>query len=123
MHIAALITIGLIAGFSAGIFGIGGGLVIVPLMVFWLKYSQQTANGTSLVALLLPVGLLGAIAYYRAGKIDGAHIKSGLIIACGMFIGTYFGSRVALDMPDRMLKRAFGGLLLFVAARMFWATR
>ncbi|MEJ0009486.1 MAG: sulfite exporter TauE/SafE family protein [Alphaproteobacteria bacterium] len=122
MTLPLTLAIGLCAGILAGIFGVGGGLIIVPALVFVAEYTQVTATGTSLVALLMPIGLAGTYAYYRAGAIDAANIKVGLLISVGMFLGSYVGARVALSLPDYVLKRAFCVFLLLVAGRMWMMT-
>jgi uncharacterized membrane protein YfcA len=122
MSFSIFIATGLAAGVLAGLFGVGGGLIIVPCLVFLLGFSQMAATGTSLVALLLPVGIGGVYAFYQAGKIGGDHIKAGLLISLGMFLGSYFGSRIALSFPDYMLKRAFCVFLVIVAVRMWMMT-
>jgi uncharacterized membrane protein YfcA len=114
----AYIVIGLVAGVLAGIFGIGGGIVIVPALVLFAHMSQKTATGTSLAALLLPAGALGAYEYWRAGHIE---IRAALWIAIGMFAGAYGGAVVAQMMSESTLKKAFALLLLATAARL-WAT-
>lgn len=120
--VLGMMAIGVAAGILAGFFGVGGGLVIVPMLVLVLGYSQYAANGTSLVALLGPVGILGVIAYYQAGKIGPENIKSGLLIAVGMFFGAYCGSRLALMLPGEILRRAFCIFLVLVAVRMWMQT-
>ncbi len=107
--------IGIFAGVLSGLLGIGGGTVIIPALVYILGYSQHKAQGTSLVALLLPVGLLGVIKYYRAGDVN---LKMGLVIALGLFIGAYFGASFAERIPDLLLKRIFGAFFLILAIRM-----
>ncbi len=96
-----LVGIGILAGISAGIFGIGGGIILVPVLVFALGYPQHMANGTSLVALLAQSEFFGVLEYYRAGKIGPENIKAGLIIALGMLLGTLFGSRIAISLTAR----------------------
>jgi uncharacterized protein len=120
-EIIYLVITGVAAGILAGTFGLGGGLIVTPFLVLILGYSQQTANGTSLVALLGPVGILGVMAYYNAGKITGVHIRAGLIIALGMFAGTYFGSKLALALPETTVRRAFALFLVFMAFKMWTA--
>src|SRR5690242_1293176 len=113
-----LVAIGVIAGILSGMFGIGGGIIIVPLLVFLAKFTQKTATGTSIAVFVLPVAILGAIAHYRAGNVN---IKASLIIAAGLFVGSWLGAQVSLGMSDSVLKRAFAVLLVAVAARM-WMT-
>jgi len=109
---------GVLAGVLAGIFGIGGGILIVPALVFFGKMSQRTAIGTSLGALLLPVGALGVWAYWREGDVD---VKAALWIALGMFVGAYGGAMLAQSLSESSLKRAFAVLLVLVAGRL-WMT-
>lgn len=113
-----LLVTGLLAGVLAGIFGIGGGIVIVPALVFFAKMSQRTAIGTSLGALLLPVGALGIYTYWRAGDVN---VKAALWIALGMFVGAYGGATLAEMVSESSLKRAFAVLLVLVAGRL-WMT-
>lgn len=114
-----MIGAGFFAGIMSGIFGIGGGIILVPILVLLLKFKQQTASGTSLVALLLPVGILGVIEYMKAGKISYEHIRYGLVISLGLFVGVYFGARLAVNLPDLLLRRGFAVLLLALAVRMW----
>ena len=122
MSLPLFIVIGLAAGVLAGLFGVGGGLIIVPALVFVLRFSQVEATGTSLVALLAPVGLGGVYAYYAAGKISGTNIKQGLLISLGMFLGSFLGAKLALSFPDHLLKRGFAVFLVIVAIRMWVLT-
>ncbi len=109
-----VLLIGLGSGVLAGMFGIGGGTVIVPLMMLFVGFSLKQAVGTSLTALLLPVGLLGAIEYYRSGQIN---IIAAICLIIGLFIGTYFGAKLTLSLPELYVKRAFGVLLSILAIR------
>lgn len=115
MEIFYLILIGLGAGILAGLFGLGGGIVIVPALVFIIGMPQHTATGTSLVALLLPVGILGVWNYYQSGTITAEHIKFGLIVAGGLFVGTFFGSKIALGLSKETLQKAFAVFLLVLS--------
>jgi uncharacterized membrane protein YfcA len=115
MSYTIVAVIGLAAGVVSGLFGIGGAILIVPALVLILKLDQHTANGTSLAALLLPVGLLGAMQYYRQGKMN---IPYAVIIAIGLFLGAYVGARLAVGMSDTTLRKAFGGFLLLVSAKL-----
>ena len=115
------LIIGLVAGISSGLFGIGGGVIIVPLLLYLFNFTQQTATATSLVALLLPVGILGVWNYYRAGAMQIDNIKLGFVIACGMFIGTMLGSKIAIGLQSVTLTRLFSVFLVIVAVRL-WIT-
>ena len=112
------IIIGLIAGVLAGMFGIGGGIIIVPALMIVAHMKPQMATGTSLGALLLPVGLLGAWQYYRNQSLN---INAALWIALGLVLGAYVGAYLALKLPPRELQRLFAIFLLFVAVRT-WIT-
>ena len=115
------LSIGLVAGISSGLFGIGGGVVIVPLLLFFFKYAQQMATATSLVALILPVGILGAIHYYKAGYIQPENIKIGLTIAAGMFVGALLGAKFASGLQSATLSKMFS-IFLIIAAIRLWMT-
>lgn len=112
------VAIGLVAGVFSGVFGIGGGVVIVPLLVFAAKFSQKVATGTSLAVFVLPVAILGALAHYRAGNVN---VKVSLLVAAGLVVGAWIGAQISLGMSDTLLKRAFAVLLVGVAARL-WIT-
>ncbi len=120
MRTAFMIIAGLVTGIFSGIFGIGGGVILVPILVFALGMPQHTASGTSLMALLLPVGALGVMEYYRAGRITTEHLKYGTLIAIGLFFGTYFGSKIALHIPAAQLRKAFAILLGGVALKLWF---
>ena len=107
--------LGLLAGAVSGLFGVGGAIVIIPGLVMLAKLPQHTAHGTSLAALLLPVGLLGALEYYKRGQVNIAYAA---VIACGLLIGAYFGARLAGSMSDAMLRKAFGVFLLLVSVKL-----
>ena len=108
-------AVGLLAGVVSGLFGVGGAIVIVPGLVLLARLPQQTANGTSLASLLLPVGLLGALEYYRRGQVNVAYAG---VIAAGLLVGAYVGSKLAGSVSDTVLRRGFGAFLLLVSAKM-----
>jgi len=110
------ILIGLGAGVLAGLFGIGGGVLIVPALLYFARMSQLTATGTSLGALLLPVGALGAWEYYRTGNLD---LRAALVIAVGLFFGAFFGAKLAHILTAVQLRRGFAVFLVLVAIRMW----
>jgi hypothetical protein len=110
------LAIGLLAGLLSGLFGIGGGIVIVPALVYVAAMAQKTATGTSLAALLLPVGALGAWQYYKAGALD---MRAALLLAPGLLVGALVGAKIALQLPTRDLQRAFAIFLVVVAGRMW----
>jgi uncharacterized protein len=110
------LIIGLGAGVLSGLFGIGGGIVIVPALMFFAKLAPQSATGTSLGALLLPVGALGVWAYWKGGHVD---LRASLWIALGLFFGAYVGARFAQTLPPVTMKRMFAVFLVLVATRMW----
>ena len=113
--ILILIVIGVITGVMAGMLGIGGAIIMIPALVFLLGISQQTAQGTSLAVMLPPVGVIAAYNYYKAGHVN---IRFAIILAVFFLVGSYFGSKLALNIPQAVLKKIFGVLLLLVAAKM-----
>ncbi len=110
-----LVLIGILTGFMAGMLGIGGAIIMIPALVFFMGLSQQTAQGTSLAVMLPPIGILAAYNYYKAGQVN---FKFALILAVAFLAGSYFGSKLALEIPQNLLKKIFGILLLVVAIKM-----
>ena len=110
-----LVAIGILTGVMAGMLGIGGAIIMVPALVFIMGFSQQMAQGTSLAVMLPPIGIIAAYNYWKAGQVN---LKFALILAAAFIIGSYFGSKLALSLPQALLKKIFGILLLLVAARM-----
>ena len=113
--ILILLTIGLFAGILSGMVGVGGGIIIVPALVYFLSLSQHEAQGTSLAVLLLPVGIMAVYNYYKEGYVD---VKMTLIIASTFIIGGFIGSKIAISLDQNMVKKIFGGFLLLVALKM-----
>ena len=112
-----IIIIGIVAGFLSGLIGIGGGLVIVPALVFFAGMSQQSAQGTSLALILLPVGLFAVLAYYKQGHVD---VKIVVLLAVGFIVGSIFGSKIALTLPQETIKKIFAILMILVAIKMIF---
>lgn len=117
MHYALYVLIGLAAGLLSGLFGIGGGILIVPSLIFLFGYTQHKAQGTSLAVFLLPVGFLAATNYYKKDNVD---VVGAAIIAAALFCGGYFGSKVALMVPEPTLRKVFSGFLVLVAVQLFF---
>lgn len=107
--------LGLVAGVVSGLFGVGGAIVIVPGLLLLAKLPQHAAHGTSLAALLLPVGLLGALEYYKRGQVN---VAFAAVLAVGLLVGAYFGARLAGTLSDAMLRKAFGVFLLVVSVKL-----
>ncbi len=110
-------VLGLLAGVISGLFGVGGAVVIIPGLVFITKMPQHTAHGTSLAALLLPVGLLGVMEYAKRQQVNWGYAA---VVAVGLLIGAYFGARFAGSIPDVTLRKLFGGFLFLIAAKLLF---
>lgn len=121
--IATGLSIGFAAGISSGLFGVGGGVIIVPLVVAFFHFSQQGATATSLTALLLPVGAFGVWHYWQTGFLHQENLQLGLLIACGLFFGTFFGAKVAVMLSSQTLARLFAGYLMIMAVRVWFSSR
>ena len=109
-------VIGNVAGILGGMLGLGGAIIIIPALVMVLGYSQQMAQGTALIMMVLPVGALAAFQYYQKGFVD---VKASLIMAAFFFIGGYFGARFATQIPQVILKKVFATMLVFIAVKMW----
>ncbi|MBW1295758.1 sulfite exporter TauE/SafE family protein [Aquimarina litoralis] len=117
MTIISLVVIGLLAGFLSGTMGIGGSVVMIPLLILWVGFTQHQAQGTSLAVLSVPVTLLAAFNYYKEGHVNW---KFAAIIAITFIIGGYLGSKLAISVNQSTLKKIFGGVLLIVALKMIF---
>src|SRR5258705_7965152 len=108
-------VLGLLSGVVSGLVGVGGAVVIIPGLVLLAKLPHHTAHGTSLAALLLPVGILGTLEYYKRGQVNFPYAA---VVAVGLLIGAYFGARLAGTMSDATLREAFGGFLLLISVKL-----
>ena len=117
MQTLGLLAIGIVAGVAAGMFGIGGGLIIVPALDLLYKMSQHAAVGTSLGAILMPVGALAAWVYWKNGNLN---VKYSLLIAAGLLVGGFVGAKLVEPVSDLTMRRLFGGFLLLVSIKMMW---
>ncbi len=113
-----LLLIGILAGALSGLIGIGGGIIIIPALVFILGFSQQTAQGTTLALMVPPIGLLAAWSYYKDGFVD---IRAAAFICVGFVLGSYFGARFATGIPQEALKKVFSIILILIAIKMFFS--
>jgi uncharacterized membrane protein YfcA len=109
--------IGIVSGLLGGMLGLGGAVVIIPAMVMFLGYSQQMAQGTTLMMMVLPVASLAAFQYYQKGFVD---VKVSLILALFFMAGSYFGAKFATDIPQLLLKRVFAVMLIIIAVKMLF---
>lgn len=115
--ILLLLAIGLIAGFLSGLIGIGGGIVIVPFLVYLIGMHQKTAQGTTLCMFLLPIGALGVYNYHKAGHVD---FKTALVIAITFIVGSYFGSKTAIAVDTKLVKQIFAVSIILIGIKMLW---
>ncbi len=115
-----LIVVGLLAGVFSGMFGVGGGVVMVPIMVFALGYTQHQAQGTSLAVLAVPVTFFAAYTYHTTGE-HPINFKYAFIIAICFVFGGYFGTKIAISISETLLKKIFSLLLIVVAIKMFFS--
>ncbi len=109
--------IGILGGIAAGLFGVGGGIVIVPALIYWAGFSQHKATGTSLAVLLPPIGLAAALEYYRHGNVD---IGAAVILAITMFLGSWVGAYIANRMEGPHLRLAFGVFILVLGVYLIY---
>ncbi|MGI6339989.1 MAG: sulfite exporter TauE/SafE family protein [Bacteroidales bacterium] len=116
--IILLIVIGILTGTVSGLLGIGGAIILVPALVILMGFNQHLAQGTSLAMMLPPIGLIAAYNYYKAGYVN---IKFALILATAFILGSYFGSKLAISMPQALLKKVFAFVLIAVAIRMLFS--
>ena len=115
--ILIIILVGVAAGMLSGLVGVGGGIIIVPSLVYFIGFSQKTAQGTSLGLILLPVGILGVLQYYKQGHLD---VKVVGLLALGFLAGSYYGSKIALSLPQETIKKVFAVLMIIVAVKMLF---
>jgi uncharacterized membrane protein YfcA len=115
MNIILYILLGLLTGVFGGMFGLGGGVIIIPALVFLFGLSQHQAQGTTLALMVPPIGLLAAWAYYKAGFVD---IKIAAFVCLGFFFGCLIGAKIVVGLPDPLLRRIFGIALLMISIKM-----
>jgi uncharacterized protein len=116
--VIGLLLLGVISGMLSGLIGIGGGVIIVPALVFLFGFAQPQAQGTTIALLVPPIGLLAAWSYYKHGYVN---LPVALLIAAGFIIGSILGAKFAIQIPTKMLGRIFGVVILFVAVKMIFA--
>ena len=115
--ILILSGIGVFAGMMSGFIGIGGGVIIVPALVYFIGFSQKTAQGTSLALIMLPVGIFGVMQYYKQGHVDYRIVG---LLAIGFLAGSFFGSKLALTISQETLKKVFAVLMIIIAIKMLF---
>jgi hypothetical protein len=112
------VILGLVAGVLSGVIGIGGGVIIVPVLVLLFGMSQHHAQGTTLALLIPPIGILAAWTYYKAGYVD---LRVAALVAVGFFAGSFLGARLATHISDEVLEKIFGVALLLIALKMIFS--
>ncbi len=112
-----IILVGIAAGMLSGLVGVGGGLIIVPSLIYFIGFSQKTAQGTSLAMIMLPVGIFGVLQYYKQGHVDFRIVG---ILAIGFLAGSFFGSKIALSLPQETVKKIFALLMILIAIKMLF---
>lgn len=116
-----LLAIGLFAGLLSGLIGVGGGIVIVPALVYLLGMPQHAAQGTSLALMLPPIGILAAMNYYKAGQLD---VKYAVVIAVAFIIGGFFGSKISLfHIDEELMKKIFGIVMLLISIKLVFFSK
>lgn len=118
-QIVFLLLLGTLAGFLSGMLGLGGAIVLIPGLI-WMGYSQQQAQGTTILMLVLPVGALAAWHYFKAGQAD---IRGAIVLAAAFFLSSYFGAKTALVIRPEVLSKVFAVLLLLIALKMLFFTK
>lgn len=116
-NIIVLILIGIGSGMLSGLVGVGGGIIIIPSLIYFLKFDPKLAQGTSLGILLLPIGILAVMQFYKAGKID---FNAVWIISLGFLLGSFFGSKISLSLPQETVKKIFACLMIVIAIKMLF---
>jgi uncharacterized membrane protein YfcA len=117
-QISLYVVLGLVAGALSGLIGIGGGVIIVPALIFLFGLSQHEAQGTTLALLVPPIGILAAWAYYKHGYV---HVALAAYICLGFFLGSFLGAKLATSLSNVVLERVFGVALLLIALKMIFA--
>ena len=116
-----LIVIGILAGILSGMVGVGGGIIIVPALVYLLGFSQHTAQGTSLALMLPPIGILGVMNYYKAGALN---MKYAMIIAVAFILGGYIGSKISITyFSEETMKKVFGIIMLVASIKLVFFSK
>jgi len=118
MTFIILAAIGLLAGILGGMIGLGGGLIIIPALVLFLGLNQKMAQGTSVAIMLPPIGIFAVYNYYKAGYVN---IKFAIVIALTFMVGGWLGSKIALSMPDDIIKKVFALIMILVAIKMIFS--
>ncbi|NOQ73676.1 MAG: TSUP family transporter [Crocinitomix sp.] len=115
-----LVLIGLFAGAMSGFVGIGGGVIMVPALIYVMGLSQMEAQGTSLILMLPPIGIMAVMNYHKAGHLNNTLVVYGIVIAIAFIVGGYFGSKWAIRLSESVVKLVFGILMLYISVKMIY---
>ncbi|MFI5360392.1 MAG: TSUP family transporter [Elusimicrobiota bacterium] len=115
MNATLLLALGVVVGIFSGMVGVGGGIIVVPALIYGFGFSQLLAQGTSTALLLPPIGIFAAYAYWKTGNVD---VRAAALICAGFLVGGYFGANIAIALPKDVVRRVFGGFLLLVSLKM-----
>ena len=113
-----LIVIGLLAGILSGLVGVGGGILMIPLLIIFLGLTQHEAQGTALFAMLPPIGILAAMNYYKEGFVKWEYAA---VMALTFVVGGYFGSKLSISLPDQTVRKVFGVIMLIGAIKLIFS--
>ncbi|HIG32967.1 MAG TPA: sulfite exporter TauE/SafE family protein [Flavobacteriales bacterium] len=113
-----LIVIGLLAGILSGLVGVGGGILMIPLLIMFLGLTQHQAQGTALFAMLPPIGILAAMNYYKEGFVKWEYAA---VMALTFVVGGYFGSKLSISLPDQTVRKVFGVIMLIGAIKLIFS--
>ena len=113
-----LIVIGLLAGALSGLVGVGGGILMIPLLIMFLGLTQHQAQGTALFAMLPPIGILAAMNYYKEGFVKWEYAA---VMALTFVVGGYFGSKLSISLPDQTVRKVFGVIMLIGAIKLIFS--
>lgn len=114
LKILLYLILGSVTGALSGLLGIGGGSFITPALIYWFGFTQHLAQGTTLLLLVPPIGLMGALTYYQQGYVD---LKAGMILGLGFFVGSAFGAKLAIIVSESLLRKIFAVTLMIIATK------
>jgi uncharacterized membrane protein YfcA len=115
MNAWMFVALGAVTGIFSGMVGVGGGIIVVPALIYGFGFSQLLAQGTSTALLLPPIGIFAAYTYYKSGYVD---VRAAALICAGFLVGGYFGAKIVIALPKDAVRRIFGGFLLLVSLKM-----
>jgi uncharacterized membrane protein YfcA len=115
MNAFLFLALGVVVGVFSGLVGVGGGIIVVPALVYGFGFSQLLAQGTSTAMLLPPIGAFAAYTYWKNGYVDA---RAAALICAGFLVGGYFGAKIVVALPKDAVRRIFGGALLLVSLKM-----